>query len=78
MDAFTASAITHLLDARLVDVSRDWSVRVLDARLVDEYGGTSVVLELLGNWLLLVRRGGPDEGKPSVWFEPPLEVTSTG
>jgi catechol 2,3-dioxygenase-like lactoylglutathione lyase family enzyme len=35
--------------------------------------GTSVVLELLGSWLLLVGPGGPTADKPTVTFEPPLD-----
>ena len=54
-----------------VEVSRDWYVRVLDASVYGEYGGTSVVLELLGNWLLLVTGGGPDAGKPTVSLDVP-------
>lgn len=49
-----------------VEVSRDWYVDVLGASIYGEYGGTSVVLELLGNWILLVTGGGPSEGKPTV------------
>ena len=74
MDRFEASALTHMLVVADVDVSRDWYVRVLDATVVGEYGGTSVVLDLLGNWLLLVSGGGPDEGKPTVTLGPPDDV----
>ena len=70
MDQFTASALTHLLVVRDTAASRDWYLRVLDARLHGQYG-TSVVLELLGNWLLLVEAGGPTEDKPTVSFAPP-------
>ena len=38
-----------------------------------EYGGTSVVLELLGNWLLLVTGGGPTQDKPTVTFGIPAD-----
>ncbi len=56
-----------------VERSRDWYVRVLDARVFGEYGGTSVVLELLDSWILLVTGGGPDPGKPNVTLTPPVE-----
>jgi len=46
---------------------------VLEAQLSGEYGGTSVVLELLGNWILLVTGGGPDAGKPNVTLAPPAD-----
>jgi len=51
--------------------SRDWYVEVLDASVYGEYGGTSVVLELLGNWLLLVTGGEPSPEKPTVTLAPP-------
>jgi catechol 2,3-dioxygenase-like lactoylglutathione lyase family enzyme len=51
--------------------SRDWYVRVLDASVYGEYGGTSVVLDLLGNWLLLVTGGGPGPDKPTVTLSAP-------
>lgn len=70
MDRFTASALTHLLVVGDPAASRDWYVDVLDASVQGEYG-TSVVLELLGNWLLLVEAGAPTEDKPTVTFSPP-------
>ena len=48
-----------------------WYRDVLGAELVREYGGTSAVFTLLGNWLLLVTGGGPTEDKPGVSFVPP-------
>jgi catechol 2,3-dioxygenase-like lactoylglutathione lyase family enzyme len=74
MDRFEASALTHMLVVADVEASRDWYVRVLDADVFGEYGGTSVVLDLQGNWILLVVGGGPDDGKPSVELAPPDDV----
>lgn len=74
MERFTASALTHLLVVSDAHASRDWYVDVLDATVHGEYGGTSVVLELLGNWLLLVTAGGPTADKPTVTFEPPRDA----
>lgn len=63
--------VTHLLVvsdlARSVPFYRD----VLGAELYREYGGTSAVFKLLGNWLLVVTGGGPTEDKPTVTFAPP-------
>jgi catechol 2,3-dioxygenase-like lactoylglutathione lyase family enzyme len=70
MERFSASALTHLLVVADAQASRDWYVRVLDASIYDEYGGTSVVLDLLGNWLLLVTGGDPTRDKPTVTFAP--------
>ena len=53
MSRFEAAALTHMLVVSDADASRDWYVEVLDASVFGEYGGTSVVLDLLGNWLLL-------------------------
>lgn len=73
MDRFTASAVTTLLVVEDVARSRDWYVEVLDAQLYREYGGTSVVLQMLDTWLLLVTGGGPSEDKPGVTFAPPAD-----
>lgn len=70
MEQFTASALTHLLVVRDPAASRDWYVRVFDASVHGEYG-TSVVMELLGSWLLLVEAGAPTVDKPTVTFAPP-------
>ena len=44
---------------------------VLGATVFREYGGTSVVLSFLDNWILLVTGGGPTPDKPTVTFAPP-------
>lgn len=72
MDRFSASALTHLLVVADSQASRDWYVHVLDASIYGQYG-TSVVLELLGNWLLLVEGGEPTPDKPTVAFAPPID-----
>jgi catechol 2,3-dioxygenase-like lactoylglutathione lyase family enzyme len=71
VDSFTASAVTHMLVVSDIDVSRDWYVNVFDAEVYGEYGGTSVVLDLLGTWILLVTGGPPGEGKPTVTLGAP-------
>lgn len=73
MDRFEASAVTHMLVVSDIEVSRDWYVGVLDATVYGEYGGTSVVLDLLGTWILLVTGGGPDAGKPGVTLDVPAD-----
>jgi catechol 2,3-dioxygenase-like lactoylglutathione lyase family enzyme len=74
MESFAASAVTHLLVVSDAQASRDWYVNVLDAAVYGEYGGTSVVLDLLGCWLLLVTGGGPTPDKPTVTFAPPQDA----
>ena len=71
MDRFGARAMTHMLVVADATASRDWYVTVLDASVYGEYGGTSVVLDLLGNWLLLVTGGEPSPEKPTVTLAAP-------
>ena len=71
MDRFEAEALTHMLVVTDAETSRDWYVDVLEALVHGEYGGTSVVLELMGSWILLVTGGEPTEGKPTVTLAPP-------
>ncbi len=73
MERFEAQAVTHMLVVSDATASRDWYLRVLDARLYGEYGGTSVVLDLLGSWLLLVTGGGPTPDKPGVTLDVPAD-----
>jgi catechol 2,3-dioxygenase-like lactoylglutathione lyase family enzyme len=63
--------LTHLLVVADADVSGRWYESVLGASLERAYGGTSVVMKLLGQWLLLVTGGGPTADKPTVAFAPP-------
>lgn len=66
MDRFEAGALTHIPIVADAEASRDWYVDVLDASVYGEYGGTSVVLDLMGNWLVLVTGGEPSPDKPTV------------
>jgi len=68
---FEASALTHMLVVADAVVSRDWYVDVLDASVYGEYGGTSVVLNMMGTWLLLVTGGDPSPDKPTVTLAVP-------
>ncbi len=63
----------HLLVVSDAQASREWYVCVLEASVYAEYRGTSVVLELLGNWFLLVTGGDPTADKPNVTFGPPRD-----
>ena len=73
MDVFPTEdmELTRLLVVRDIEVARDWYVDVLGATLEGEYGGTSLVLKIVGSWLLVVTGGGPTEDKPTVTFAPP-------
>ena len=65
--------MTHLLVVSDVEASQRWYVEVLGASLYRAYGSTSVVLSLLGQWLLLVTGGDPTADKPTVSFTPPAD-----
>jgi catechol 2,3-dioxygenase-like lactoylglutathione lyase family enzyme len=71
-DAFSTEGmeLTHILVCTDPERSRDFYVGILGAELYSQYG-TSVVLRLMGNWLLLVEGGGPTKDKPTVTFAPP-------
>jgi catechol 2,3-dioxygenase-like lactoylglutathione lyase family enzyme len=64
---------TLLLVVADMERSRSFYRDVLGAEVYREYGGTSVVLTFLGNWLLLVTGGGPTEDKPTVTLAPPAD-----
>lgn len=72
-DRFPApgTEITHLIVVSDVEAARRWYEDVLGATVERAYGGTSVVLSLLGQWLLLVTGGEPTADKPTVTFAPP-------
>jgi catechol 2,3-dioxygenase-like lactoylglutathione lyase family enzyme len=63
--------LTHILVVSDMRRARHFFLDVLGAEVYREYGGTSLVLRFLGNWLLVVTGGGPTEDKPSVTFAPP-------
>lgn len=63
--------LTHLLVVADAEASREWFESVLGATLHRSYGGTSVVMQILGQWLLLVTGGEPTADKPTVTFAPP-------
>jgi len=71
VDRFEAKALTHMLVVADATASCDWYVDVLNASVYGEYDGTSVVLDLMGNWLLLVTGGEPTPDKPTVTLAAP-------
>ncbi|MDN3669062.1 VOC family protein [Echinicola jeungdonensis] len=68
---FEDSALTTILVVSDMAKSKTFYVDVLGAKIFREYGGDSLVLEFLGNWLLLVTPGGPTQDKPDVHFVVP-------
>jgi catechol 2,3-dioxygenase-like lactoylglutathione lyase family enzyme len=63
--------LTRLLVVSDVERSKRWYADVLGASVYREYGGTSVVLQIVSQWIVLVTGGGPTEDKPTVTFAPP-------
>jgi catechol 2,3-dioxygenase-like lactoylglutathione lyase family enzyme len=74
-DEFPAEGmeLTHILVVSEPERSRAFYTDVLGAEIYREYGGSSIVLRFLGNWLLLVTGGGPTEDKPTVTFAAPSD-----
>jgi len=72
-DPFQNSALTTILTVSDMEASRSFYVDVLGATIFREYGGDSLVLQFLNNWLLLVTPGGPTEDKPDTHFKPPTD-----
>lgn len=70
---FKDSELTTLLVVSDMAKSKKFYVDILGAKLFREYGGDSLVLEFLGNWLLLVTAGGPTEDKPDTHFVVPAD-----
>ena len=77
MSGFPAEGmeLTHVLVVSDPAVSRQFYESTIGARIHREYG-SSVVMEFLGNWLLLVSAGGPTPDKPDVSFSPPSDPAS--
>ena len=66
------AALTHILVVADSSRSRRWYEDVLGAEVYRAYD-TSVVLQMLGSWLLLVEGGAPTADKPTVTLEPPRD-----
>lgn len=73
---FHGSALTTILVVSDIDKSKSFYVDVLGAYLLREYGGDSLVLEFLGNWIRLVKADGSTEVKPNTHFLTPDDKNS--
>ena len=70
---FQDSALTTILVVSDMAASKSFYVDILGASIYREYGGTSLVLQFLENWILLVTKGGPTKDKPNTEFLPPKD-----
>ncbi len=68
---FSGSALTTILVVADMAKAKSFYTEVLGASVFREYGGDSIVLEFLNNWLLLVGPGGATPDKPGTRFIPP-------
>ena len=66
-------ALTHILVVSDLDKARIFYRDVLGASLYNEYGGTSIVFNFNGAWLLIVTGGSPTKDKPDVVFAAPTD-----
>ena len=65
--------LTHILVVSDLDRARRFYQDVLGASLYGEYGGTSIVFNFNGAWLLVVTGGEPTRDKPGVVFAAPAD-----
>ncbi len=63
--------MTTILVVSNMEASKKFYLDVLGAELFREYGGTSLVLKFLGQWILIVTGGEPTADKPDVSFAAP-------
>lgn len=73
---FEDSALTTILVVSDMARSKFFYVDTLGAKIFREYGGDSLVLEFLGNWILLVTPGGPTDDKPDTHFRIPADINT--
>jgi catechol 2,3-dioxygenase-like lactoylglutathione lyase family enzyme len=66
--------LTHILVVSDLARARAFYEQVLGASLQGEYGGTSLVFNFNGAWLLVVTGGGPTADKPQVVFASPQDA----
>lgn len=64
-------ALTHILVVSDLARAKTFYLDVLGASLYNEYGGTSLVLNFNGAWLLVVTGGEPTKDKPEITFSAP-------
>jgi len=77
MSAFPVDgmAITHILVVKDIAKAKTFYQDVLGATLHNEYGGTSMVFQFTGAWLLVVTGGEPTADKPGVTFATPNDLS---
>jgi catechol 2,3-dioxygenase-like lactoylglutathione lyase family enzyme len=67
--------MTSILVVKDISKSKEFYIDKLGAKLYNEYGGSSVVLNFIGSWLLLVTEGEPTPDKPNTKFSYPKNTS---
>ena len=67
-DPFLGAELTTILVVSDMEASKSFYTNVMGATIFREYGGDSLVLKFLDNWILLVTPGGETEVKPGTQF----------
>ena len=70
---FKDSELTTILVVSDMEKSKHFYLNTLGAELFREYGGNSMVISFLNNWILLVTSGGPTTDKPDIRFTMPAD-----
>jgi catechol 2,3-dioxygenase-like lactoylglutathione lyase family enzyme len=71
INPFEGSALTTILVVSDMAKSKAFYTEILGASIYRAYGGTSIVLKFLNNWILLVTQGEPTKDKPETFFVSP-------
>ncbi len=67
----SSMALTHILVVTDLERAKHFYQDILGASLYGEYGGTSIVFDFNGAWLLIVTGGEATADKPDVQFVAP-------
>lgn len=69
IDPFPGSELSVILVVSDLRKSHDFYINKLGAVLFREYGGSTLVCNFLGTWLVLVTEGEPTADKPELSFK---------
>ncbi len=68
-DPFSGSEASVILVVSDLMKTREFYVDKLGAELFREYGGTTLVCQFLGMWIVLVTKGEPTADKPRIFYD---------
>lgn len=73
INPFKNSELTTILVVHDIKKASSFYLDILGAELYRAYGGDSMVLKFLGNWILIVTKGGETPDKPNTTYNVPAE-----